>query len=143
MAAKVEAEINVANESAQPEASAASRPRLIWWLWGARGFFGGSLAILLAWLGQQQISTEPPDAGLVYYLAAIVLLVLTLSRFGLNRKEKVAQKTETVSQTSDEQDNFVTPSDLGRDSVAQQRSSFVARHWPALAGLAVTLLLAG
>ena len=56
MAATVETETTLPSEPAQPEASATSIPRPIWKLWEARGFLGGSLAILIAWLGQQRIS---------------------------------------------------------------------------------------
>ncbi|MEO8287332.1 MAG: PA14 domain-containing protein [Chloroflexota bacterium] len=48
-------------------------------LWSARGFFGGLAAIGLALISQQTLLVgKDPASALLYYLAAIVLLILSL-----------------------------------------------------------------
>ncbi len=69
-------------EPASHALSAASRSRvrdLLIKLWRARGFFGGLVAIGLAFAGQKTlIEQSNPEAATRYYIAAFVILILSL-----------------------------------------------------------------
>ena len=79
MAARIESEAVLHGEPARAEHAAIPNKHIASRLWEARGFIGGSLAILLAWLGQREIANSSTDHnGLAYYAAAITLLLASL-----------------------------------------------------------------
>lgn len=124
-------------------------------LWGARGFFGGLLALALAWMGQMALVLPDYDGvALRYYLAATVVLIASLLHPSIPRvgpRTKVTQAPlpaeESVSHPADK------PIRTRRAPLRRPSSPVLGARWSAMrarlgwrataAGLALTLALAG